>query len=77
MNEFLKFVVGQLIDRPEELLLHEEERDGVYRFAVHLPKTEVGKVIGKQGHTIRAIRNLIGTAAARQNKRAWLDIVER
>lgn len=77
MREFLEYVVGQLIDRPEELLIREEERAGMRRFLLVLPRSEVGKVIGKQGHTIRAIRNLLTTAAARHGDRVSLEIVER
>ena len=77
MKEFLEFVVGELIDRPEEIVLREEERGGTHYYFLGLPRTEVGKVIGKQGHTIRAIRNLMAATAARQAKRVALEIVER
>lgn len=76
MREFLEYVVGQLIDYPEELVLREEKRAGMHSFLLELPHSEVGKVIGKQGHTIRAIRNLL-TSAARHGDRATLEIVER
>ena len=77
MKEFLEYVVGQLIDHPEELILHDEDRDGTRRFRLELPHSEVGKVIGKQGHTIRALRNLLTSTASRHGVRATLDIVER
>ena len=77
MKEFLEFVVGELIDHPEEIVLREEDRDGTHCFLLGLPRSEVGKVIGKQGHTIRAIRNLMGATSARQGKRVSLEIVER
>ena len=77
MRAFLEYVVGQLIDHPEELVLHEDERAGTHQFLLGLPHSEVGKVIGKQGHTIRAIRNLLASAAARHGGRATLEIIER
>ena len=77
MKEFLKFVVAQLVDQPEGILLREEERAGTHHFLLELPQSEVGKVIGKQGNTIRAIRNLLSAAAARNGGRATLEIVER
>jgi predicted RNA-binding protein YlqC (UPF0109 family) len=77
VKEFLEFVIGQLIDRPEELILHEQERGGTVCFLLELPRSEVGKVIGKQGHTIQAIRSLLASAAARHGQRATLEIVER
>ena len=77
MREFLEYVVGELIDHPEELVIRDEERAGVHHFLLALPHSEVGKVIGKQGHTIRVIRNLLASAAARHGGRATLELVER
>lgn len=76
MNEFLRFVVGALIDRPDELVIREDERGGVTHFLLLLPQSEVGKVIGKQGATIRALRNLLAMAADRQHRRVTLEIFE-
>jgi predicted RNA-binding protein YlqC (UPF0109 family) len=77
MKEFLKFVVVQLVDRPEEIILREEPGAGMQQFVLELPQSEVGKVIGKQGATIRAIRNLMSNAAARHGGRVSLEIVEK
>ena len=77
MRGFLEYAVGQLIDQPEELIIREEERAGTHRFLLMLPHSEVGKVIGKQGHTIRALRNLLTGAAERHGGRVSLEIVER
>ena len=77
MKEFLKYVVVQLVDRPEEIILRDEERNGVHQFILELPQSEVGKVIGKQGSTIRAIRNLMANAADRHGGRVTLEIVEK
>ena len=77
MREFLEYVVGQLIDRPEELAIHSEQAEKEHRFTLELPRSEVGKVIGKQGHTIRAIRGLLSSSASRHGERATLEIRER
>ena len=77
MREFLEYVVGQLIDHPEELILHDEERSGTHHFLLELPHSEVGKVIGKQGRTIRAVRNLLASTASRHGGRSSLEIIER
>ena len=76
MKEFLQFVVSQLVDRPEEVTLRTEEHGEAHRFLLELPRSEVGKVIGKQGHTIHAIRKLLTSSAARHGGRATLEIVE-
>ncbi len=77
MKEFLRFVVGELIDSPEEIVLREEDRGGTQCYLLELPRSEVGKVVGKQGHTIRAIRNLMVAASSRQGGKISLEIVER
>ena len=77
MKDFLQFVVGQLVDRPDECILRVNEQGEHKQFVLALPRSEVGKVIGKQGHTIQAIRNLLSTAALRGEKRAFLEISER
>ena len=65
------------MDRPEEIILRDEERAGAHHFILELPQSEVGKVIGKQGSTIRAIRNLMTAAADRHGGRVTLEIVEK
>ena len=77
MKEFLGYVVGQLVDRPEDIVLRSNVAgDDMQQFVLELPRSEVGKVIGKQGHTIRAIRNLLTAAAARHDGRVSFEIVE-
>ncbi len=78
MRKFLEYVVSQLIDCPEELVIHSAPAENKeQRFTLELPRSEVGKVIGKQGHTIRAIRSLLSSTASRQGQRATLEIRER
>ena len=76
MKEFLEFVVGQLVDRPGECVLRSHEQGDLKQFVLALPRSEVGKVIGKQGHTINAIRNLLA-CASRQRGRISFEIEER
>ncbi len=77
MKEFLEYVVAQLVDRPEDFSLRVSDRGEIRQFVLELPRTEVGKVIGKQGHTINAIRNLLAASAARHGGRVTFEIEER
>ncbi len=77
MNEFLQYVVAQLVDRPEDFSLRVADRGETRQFVLELPRSEVGKVIGKQGYTINAIRNLLSAAATRQGGRVTFEIEER
>lgn len=76
MQEFLDFVVRQLIDYPDEMILSKIEANRKVLFRLQLRQSDVGKVIGKHGQTIIAIRNLLSAAAARHGQRASLEIVE-
>lgn len=76
MQEFLDFVLRQLIDFPDEMILTKLEANRKITFRLQVRKSDVGKVIGKHGQTIIAIRNLLGIAAARHGQRAVLEIVE-
>jgi hypothetical protein len=76
MQEFLDFVLRQLTDFPDEMILSKVEINRKLVFRLQLRKTDVGKVIGKHGQTIIAIRNLLSAAAARHGQKAILEIVE-
>lgn len=76
MQEFLDYVLRQLIDFPDEMILTRAEVSKRIVFRVQLRKSDIGKVIGKHGQTIEAIRNLLGAAGARHGEKAVLEIVE-
>ena len=76
MQEFLDYVLRQLIDYPDEMVLTKVEGNRRTTFKLRLRQSDVGKVIGKHGHTIVAIRNVLNAAAARQGEKALLEIVE-
>ena len=76
MKELIEYVVKTLIDHPEDLRLTEIEGERTIVFELRCHPEDVGKVIGKSGKTVGAIRTLLGTVAARQNKRAMLEVVE-
>lgn len=76
MEEFLEFVIRKLIDYPDEMVLTRHEAPRKIIFNLRLRQSDVGKVIGKHGHTIAAIRDLLNAAASRHDQRATLEIVE-
>lgn len=76
MEEFLEYVIRQLIDYPDEMVLTRVDSARKIIFKLRLRQSDIGKVIGKHGHTIEAIRNLLGAAASRHGQRAVLQIVE-
>lgn len=76
MKAFVEYVVKELVDYPEQVDIREVDGERVVVFEVRLNPTDVGKVIGKSGRTITAIRTLLTSAAAKHGKRAMLEIIE-
>ena len=76
MKELIEYVVKTLIDHPEDLRIAEIEGERTIVYELRCHPEDVGKVIGKSGKTVGAIRVLLSTVAARQNKRAMLEVVE-
>lgn len=65
-----------LVDFPEQVLVKINEASHVVVLALHVAKSDVGKIIGKQGRTAQAMWLLIAAAAAKMNKRTVLEIIE-
>jgi predicted RNA-binding protein YlqC (UPF0109 family) len=76
MQEFLHFVLRQLVEYPEDILLTKHEGPRKVVFKLRLRKSDIGKVVGKHGQTLTAIRSLLNAAALRHGQRAFLDIIE-
>ncbi|MGD9612251.1 MAG: KH domain-containing protein [Kiritimatiellia bacterium] len=76
MKELIEYVVKALVDHPDDLRIAEIEGERTIVYELRCHPDDVGKVIGKSGKTVGAIRVLLSTVAARQNKRAMLEVVE-
>ena len=76
MREFLEFIIRQLVEYPDEMMLTEIPSGKTTMFRLQLRQSDVGRVIGRNGQTIHAIRGLLASSAARHGQRAMLEIVE-
>lgn len=76
MKAFLEYVLKNLVDAPEEVGVTQISREGRSVYEVRVRPGDVGKVVGKQGQTIAAIRNLMSAAASRYGARVEVDIIE-
>ena len=76
VRQFLEFIIRQLVEFPDEVMLSEIPNGRMIVFRLQLRQTDVGRIIGRNGQTIRAIRALLSSAAARHGQKATLDIVE-
>ena len=76
MKALVNFLAKALVDKPELVQVEELEKDDCLVFELRVAKDDLGKVIGKQGRTAKAIRTLIMATAARHDKKAKLEIIE-
>ncbi len=74
MKEALMFIIGSLVENPQAVKVGVAEDGDIVRFKLELASSDRGKVIGKEGRVVKAIRTVLQTAAARQNKKVYLDI---
>ncbi|MBI2619385.1 MAG: KH domain-containing protein [Ignavibacteriales bacterium] len=75
MKEFVEFIARHLVDHPDAVILDVEEKDEKLVFKLKVSETDVGKIIGKSGRTASALRTLLRAVAAKEGKRAVLDII--
>jgi predicted RNA-binding protein YlqC (UPF0109 family) len=77
MREVIEMIVNALVDDRESVDVREvEQRNGATLIEVRVGPNDVGKIIGKQGKTIRALRSLTRIAGSKQNRRYVVEIVE-
>ena len=76
MKDLIKYIAQALVDHPE--VVERSEVDGAQTSVLELrvAKDDLGKIIGKQGRTARAIRTILSAACAKVKKRAVLEIIE-
>ncbi len=76
LKDLIEFVAKSLVDKPEEVLVTEVEGEQTCVLELKVAKEDIGKVIGKQGRTARAMRTILGAASTKAKKRAVLEILE-
>ena len=76
MQELVEYIAKSLVDRPEEVRVSLEEKEDVTVLHLSVAKEDLGKIIGRQGRTARALRTLVNAASALQERRCILEIVE-
>jgi hypothetical protein len=76
MKELIKFIAQSLVDNPEQVQVHEIEGEQTSVIELKVAKEDLGKVIGKQGRTARAMRTILSAASTKIRKRSVLEILE-
>ena len=76
MKDLIEMLAKSLVDHPDMVDVSEAENEGDLVLELRVAQDDVGKVIGRQGRTIKAMRTLVHAAAIRTQKRVPLEIVE-
>ncbi|MGC8490626.1 MAG: KH domain-containing protein [Syntrophobacteraceae bacterium] len=76
LKELIEFMARALVDNPEKVKVSEIEGEQTSVIELRVSKEDLGKVIGKQGRTARAMRTILSAASTKIRKRAVLEIIE-
>ena len=76
MQAFLEYVIKGLVQKPDEVTVTPVAQGGQTIYELRMNSADVGRIIGRQGITINAIRTLLTVGSAKQGLRTSLEIVE-
>jgi len=76
MKDLIEYIAKVLVDNPDNVSVTELEGQQTSVIELRVAKEDLGKVIGKQGRTARAMRTILGAASAKLKKRSVLEILE-
>ncbi len=76
LKDLVEYLAKALVDNPEEVNVTEVEGESATVLELSVAKTDLGKVIGRQGKTARAMRTILGASSAKLGKKSILEIVE-
>ena len=76
LRELIDFLARGLVDRPEEVEVEEVSEPDALVFELKVAEEDLGKVIGKQGRTAKALRTILSAASAKSRRRVVLEILE-
>ncbi len=76
MKELVEYIAKSLVDNPSKVDIREVEGEKTTVIELRVDQSDLGKVIGKQGRTARAIRTLLNAAGIKKGKRVVLEILE-
>jgi len=72
----LEFIVKSIVDHPEDVKIHLTEGLKTTLFEIEINKSDIGKIIGKEGVTLEAINTLLSVASVKSGKKSVLEIID-
>ena len=76
MVEIVEYLARRLVDEPDAVRVEREDHDEVVVLRLFVAKDDVGKVIGRQGRIVRALRTLVRASAVREGRRVLVEIAD-
>ena len=75
-KELIETIARALVDEPDHVEVHEADREDAVVYELTVAPGDIGKVIGRQGRTIKALRTLLHAASIKSQRRAELEVME-
>lgn len=75
MKELVEYIARSLVDNPEAVKVTEIETGQMIIYEIQVQEDETGKLIGRQGRIVKAVRSVVRAAGARQGKRVTVEVV--
>ncbi|HVL39890.1 MAG TPA: KH domain-containing protein [Fimbriimonadaceae bacterium] len=72
---FVEHLIKSVVENPDQIEIEEEEDHGTRTFYVHCAQEDIGKVIGKSGRVVSAIRSVVSAVAAKDRERAFVKVL--
>ncbi len=76
MKEAVEKIIKALVDKPDEVIVSEKPSDRSVAISVQVAEGDMGKIIGREGRTVKAIRSILYAASQKHGKRFVLDVIE-
>ncbi len=76
MKDILKYIVTAIVEKEDQVEISESEENGVINLVISVAPEEMGRIIGKNGKVIKAIRNIMKIPAMKNNKKVFVSLAE-
>lgn len=77
MQEFLEYIINQIVSKPEEVKISEQNENSLIIYMIEVADDDMGIIIGKEGRTIKSIRSLIKAKAIKDGVRVRIELVDK
>lgn len=77
MKDTLEYIVSSIVDNKDKVVIEEEENQGIINLTISVAPEDMGKIIGKEGKVIKALRNVMRIPAMKQDKKIYITLAEQ